>query len=272
MLYQTRIAFKLWLDCFNTLAHTVLAHTDIMKLIAENQYTASQFLHCLRYGRNGILDRPHQLLNCRFQLSEQSIVCLDLSVDFTPFRNNALFLQCTGNHTLVNGRLLGQAPICMAAVVDAFVVSILLQIAVGHICPRFAPLHKLFLAVPALGNGILSTKLGAFWIFVDTFIAVLLRFGWRQIYFLSSNLVRILFLPSVRLRRLELGGCKAPFLAISDAKIFFLGLVLPVTLFIKRAHCYHNVSMRIMTGRVRIVDRNIGAHSLGNKAVLNEIG
>ena len=46
------------------------------------------------------------------------------------------------------------------------------QIAVGHICPRLAPLHKLFLAVPTLGDGILSAELGAFGIFVDTLIAL----------------------------------------------------------------------------------------------------
>ena len=33
-----------------------------------------------------------------------------------------------------------------------------------------------------------------------------------------------------------------------------------------------NVSVRIMTGRVRIVDSNICAHPLGNKVVLNKIG
>ena len=58
----------------------------------------------------------------------------------------------------------------MAAVVDALVVSVLLQISVGHVCPSLAPLYKLFLAVPTLGNGILSAELGAFGVFVGSFI------------------------------------------------------------------------------------------------------
>jgi hypothetical protein len=81
-----------------------------------------------------------------------------------------------------------------------------------------------------------------------------------------------LLFPSVCLCRLELGGGKASFLAVSDTEIFFLGLVLPVALFIKRAHRQHNMSVRIMTGRMRIVNGNISAHPLGNKAVLNKIG
>ena len=79
-------------------------------------------------------------------------------------------------------------------------------------------------------------------------------------------------IPSVSLCRLKLSGGKAPLLAVSDTEIFFLGLVLPVALLIKRAHRQHNVSVRIMTGRVRIMDSNICAHSLGNKVVLNKIG
>jgi len=41
LLHQTRIAFKLRLDCINTLTHAVLTYTNITKLIAENQYTAA---------------------------------------------------------------------------------------------------------------------------------------------------------------------------------------------------------------------------------------
>ena len=241
------------------------------ELITENQHTAAYLFHCLRYGGNGVLNHLHQLLNRCFQLTEQCVVCLNLTVDFTAVRDNAFLFQCTGNHTLVNGGLLGQAPICMAAMVDALVVTVSLQIAVGHICPRLAPLHKLFLTVPTLGNGILSAELGAFRVLVGSFISVLLSFGGRHIHFLAPDFVGILLLPSLSLCRLKLGGGKAPFLAVSDTEIFFFGLVLPVALFIQRANCQHNVSVWIVTGRVRIVDRNVSAHPLGNKAVLNKI-
>ena len=160
----------------------------------------------------------------------------------------------------------------MAAVVDALVVSVLLQISVGHVCPSLAPLYKLFLAVPTLGNGILSAELGAFRVLVGSFISVFLRFGWRHIHLFSPDLVRILLLPSVSLCRLELGGGKAPFFTVSDTEIFLFCLVLPVALFIKGAHRQHNMGVRVMTGRMRIVDSNVSAHPLGNKTALNEIG
>ena len=66
----------------------------------------------------------------------------------------------------------------------------------------------------------------------------------------EADSLRVLLLPSVSLCRLEFGGGKAPYLAVSDTKIFILGLVLPVALFVKRAHRQHNVGVRIMTGRV----------------------
>ena len=71
-----------------------------------------------------------------------------------------------------------------------------------------------------------------------------------------------------------MGFClgKTPFLAVFDTEIFFLGLVLPVALFVKWTYRQHNMSVWLMTGRVRIVDSHDTAHPLGNKAVLNEIG
>lgn len=98
------------------------------ELITENQHTATQFFHRFCYGRDSILYRLHHLFNRRFQLTKQRIVCLDLTVDFTAVRDDTLFLQRAGNHALVNGGLLGHAPVCMAAVVDALVVSVSLQI------------------------------------------------------------------------------------------------------------------------------------------------
>ena len=124
----------------------------------------------------------------------------------------------------MNGGLFGQAPICMAAVVNAFFIAVPFQITIRCICPRLAPLDKLFFAVPTLGDRILPSV----WVFADSFISMLFRFGGRQIYLLAADLVRILLLPSISLRRFEFGGGKALFFAVSDTEIFFLGLVLPV--------------------------------------------
>ena len=258
LLHQAHIAFKLRLNCINTLAHTVLAYTDIAKLIAENQYAASQFLHCLRYGGNRILYRLHQLFDRCFQLTEQCIVCLDLSVDFTAVRYDAFLFQRMGNHTLVNGGLFAQTSVCMTAVVDAFVMPVSLQIAVGHVCPRLAPFHKLFLAVPTLGNGILPPIPGAFGMLVSPDIALRFCCGGSHIELSFAHLVGVLLLPALCLGLLKLGSGKAPFLAIPNAEIFLFGLVLPVTLFIKRAHRQQSVGMRIVT--VGVMNGGISAH------------
>ena len=75
--------------------------------------------------------------------------------------------------------------------------------------------------------------------------------------------------PSVRLRCLKLSGSKAPFLAVFDTEIFFLGLVLPFSLFIQRAHRQENVGVGIVT--VGVVDGSVGAHSIGHKLLPDKV-
>ena len=192
------------------------------------------------------------------------LVAKDYHIATQPF-------QRTGENALVNGWLFVQSPFCMAAVVNAFFIAVPFQITIRCICSRLAPLDKLFFTVPTLGDRILPSVFRAFWVFADSFISVFFRFGGRQIYLLASGLVRVLLLPSISLRRFEFGGGKAPLFAVSEAEIFFLGLVLPVSFFVQRANRYHDMGMGIVPGRIWIVDSNIGAHPLGNKIVLNEI-
>ena len=159
----------------------------------------------------------------------------------------------------------------MTAVVDTGIVSVSFQIAVGYVCPCLAPYDKLFLAVPTFGDGILSAELGAFGVLAGSLQALLLCFGGRHIHFLAPNLIRILLLPSVRLRCLKLSGSKAPFLAVFNTEIFFFGLVLPLASFIQRTHRQQNVGVGIVTGRVWVVNCYIGAHPVCNKTFLNKI-
>ena len=51
-------------------------------------------------------------------------------------------------------RPLQQATLGMAAVVDAFLMSSALQMAVCHICPCSPPQNKLLVAVPSFRDGI----------------------------------------------------------------------------------------------------------------------
>lgn len=155
---------------------------------------------------------------------KQSVVCFDLSVYLAAVRDDSLPFQRTGENALMNGWLLVQSPFCMAAVVNAFFMSVPFQITIRCICPRLAPLDKLFFAVPTLGDRILPSVFRAFWVFADPFISVFFCFGGRQIYLLAADLVRVLLLPPISLRRFEFSGGKAPFFAVSDTDIFFLGL------------------------------------------------
>ena len=82
--------------------------------------------------------------------------------------------------------------------------------------------------------------------------------GRCHVHLLFANFVGVLLLPALGLCGLELGGGKAPFFAVFDAEIFFLGLVLPFSVFIQRTHRQQNVGVGIVA--VSVVDRNVGAH------------
>lgn len=77
--------------------------------------------------------------------------------------------------------------------------------------------------------------------------------------------------PAVGLRLLELGGGKAPFLAVFDTEIFFFGLVLPFSLFIQWAHRQQNMGMGIVPRRIWVVDSSISAHPVCHELLLDEI-
>lgn len=97
----------------------------------------------------------------------------------------------TYSTALMDCRLFGQTPVSVAAVIDAFLMAVPLQITVGHIRPRLAPLHKLFLTVPTLGNGILPAVLRAFRVLTGPFIPVLLSFRWWHIHLFAPDLVGV---------------------------------------------------------------------------------
>ena len=78
-----------------------------------------------------------------------------------------------------------------------------------------------------------------------------------------------MLLPTFVLRQLELGSGEAPFLTVLDAEIFFLGLVLPASLFIQRAHRQQNMGVGIVT--VSVVDGSIGAHPFRHELLVDKI-
>ena len=169
----------------------------------------------------------------------------------------------------MDGRNLIQPSGSVAAVVDALIMSVSLQIAIGHVCPRCPPYNKLFFAVPTFGDGILSAVAGAFGMLVSPDKPLCLGSRRCHIHLLFADLVWILLLPAFVLCRLELGGGEASFLAVLDAEIFFLGLVLPASLFIQRAHRQENVGVGIVT--VGVVNGSVSAHSIGHKLLPDKV-
>ena len=172
----------------------------------------------------------------------------------------------------MNGGLFIKPPFCMTAMVDAFFLSSTLQMKIGHIRPRLTPEDKLFFAVPALRDWILSAVFDAFGILRYPFITLCLRCGRGHIHLLFAHLVLVLLFPSIGLCLFKLGGSEALFLAVLDTEIFFLGLVLPFSLFIQRAHRQQDVSVGIVTGRVWIMNRHIRTHPIRYKGIRNKIG
>lgn len=85
-------------------------------------------------------------------------------------------------------------------------------------------------------------------------------------------LVLILFLTSVSLYHLELGGSKVPFPAVLDAEIFFPGLVLSLALLVQRARRQYDMSVSIITGWIRIMDCYISIPSATNCSCINSDG
>ena len=110
------------------------------ELVTEDNHLYPEAFHGLGKGGDGILYGLCQLPDCGFQLPQQGVVRLDLSVDFTAVRDDSLFLQRTGSHTLMDGGLLVQPPVSVTTVVDPCIdPRMLRQILVGYLRPFFPP-------------------------------------------------------------------------------------------------------------------------------------
>ena len=155
----------------------------------------------------------------------------------------------------------------MAAVINLGISTGPFQMGIGGICPGLAPDNKLFIAVPFFRNRILSAVLGAFRML--GYSDKILSFSGRgsHVNLLLANLVRILFLPAVDLYCLELGSGEPSFLSMPDTEIFFLCLILPLTLFIQWAHRQHDMCMGIVP--ICVMDRHIGTHTFCHKISLD---
>ena len=260
LLYQPGITFQLRFPYGERFLNMRFAAANMGELITEDQHTAPQLLQSLSNGRYGAGNHCCQLLDFGFQLPQKRIVRPDLPVQFAAVRDDSLALQRLCRYALMDSRNLIQSPCGVAAVVNAFLPPGAFQIAVGNVSPRRPPCRKLFLAVPALGDGILPAVTGAFGMLVSPYKPLCIGLGRNHIHLLLADFIGILLLPSLVLCRLKLGGSKTAFFAVSHAEIFLLGLVLPLTLFIQRAHRQQNMGMRIVT--VGVMNGGISAHSV----------
>ena len=94
-----------------------------------------------------------------------------------------------------------------------------------------------------------------------------LSLGGNHIHLLFADLIGILLLPALVLRRPELGGGEALLLTVFHAEVFLLGLVLPLALRVQRTYCQQNVGMGIVT--VGVVDGGVGTHPVRHKLCLD---
>ena len=190
-LYHCQILCKGRLCSIQILSQFVLATADITELIPEYDHVGSQCFHGFCKSGQSNFYCLYQLLHPGFRLPQESVVRLNLTIQFTPVRNNTLFLQHSCSHAFMHCWLFIKSPFRMAAIVYAFCSARLLQMKVYHICPCLTPENKLFFSVPSLGNGILPAKFCALWIFVDSHISQFINLRGRHIHFLFSDLVGI---------------------------------------------------------------------------------
>ena len=108
LLHQTGVTLQLWPPYGEGFLNMRFATANMGELITEDQHLAAQFLQPLRNGRYSAGDQCGQFFDFSFQLPQQRIVCLDLSIDFTAVRDNSLALQRLRCRTLMDGRNLIQ--------------------------------------------------------------------------------------------------------------------------------------------------------------------
>ena len=99
----------------------------------------------------------------------------------------------------------------------------------GPVCP---PDTKLFIAVPLLGNRILSAISATLGVFINSFISFFLCNRRSQIFFLFPNFIAILLFPSLFLSSFKFRSSKPFFCPIFDTEIFFFCFILPCSIFI----------------------------------------
>ena len=132
----------------------------------------------------------------------------------------------------MNSRLLCDSLCGKAAVINRGFDLILGKHLVCKIRPICSPDTELFIAIPLFRNGILSAIPGTFWMFINTFIALLLSGGWSKIDFFLSCFIAVLLFPSVFLCFFIFRSSKSFFFSVFYTKIFFFSFILPCSVFI----------------------------------------
>ena len=83
--------------------------------------------------------------------------------------------------------------------------------------------------------------------------------------------IGVLFLPALVLRVEKFGCREAALLVATDAQIFLLRFILPLSMLVQRADRQQNMSMGIEAGWVRIVDTHISTHAVCHKLLLDVV-
>lgn len=192
---------------------------DMTELIPKYDHIGTQCFHSFCNSRQTVFDSLCHLIHLRFQLPQKGIVRLDLTVQLTAIRDDPLFSPVLLRLHLHEWWAIPQA-LVLHGCDDRYVLPVrhVPNKDWLHLPMRLTPKEELLFAVPTLRVWILSAVFGAFVVLGHPFIA---------------------------LRLFKLGGSEALFLAVLDTEIFFLGLVLPFSLFIQLMHRQQDVAWRL---------------------------
>ena len=105
---------------------------------------------------------------------------------------------------------------------------------IDDIRPCAAPEDQLAFAVPALGDGILSTVGGAFRMLGGTLQALDFAVSCGHVHLFLADQIGVLFLPALVLRLKEFGYREAPLLITTDAQVLLFCFVLPLAMLVQR--------------------------------------
>lgn len=225
------------LSCLNCRGAFIHTPDNCLDLIADHDQLLPQLGQLVGDGGGRIGYKLGQHGDQILQLPQQRVVGFDLPVQLTSVRDDALLLHRTGSNTFMDGGLLIQSALGVAAVINTLSGANPFQVQIDDVRPCAAPEDQLAFAVPALGDGILPAVGGAFRMLGGTLQALGFAISCGHVYFLLADQIGVLLLPALVLRLEKFRSCEAALLVATDAQILLFRFVLPLSMLVQGTDC-----------------------------------